>query len=128
METTDLADQERTDPEGIDAAELVSVRLSADRASLRLRLRDQTGRSVCLSLPANWLNTLLNALPRRVESGTVHALDSWEMDRVGNGQDLVLTLRTPEGLAVSFAAKSWQLEGVATIATYGGSGSAKTLH
>ncbi|MGD0109823.1 MAG: hypothetical protein ABSC06_38240 [Rhodopila sp.] len=52
------------------------------------------------------------------------------MDRIGNGQDLVLTLRTPEGQAVSFAMKPWQVEGMATIATYGNSGrrSEKTLH
>jgi hypothetical protein len=38
---------------------------------------------------------------------------------MGNGQDLILTLRTPEGQAVSFAMKPWQIEGMATIATYG---------
>jgi hypothetical protein len=38
-----------------------------------------------------------------------------------NGQDLVLTLHTPEGLAISFALKPWRVEGMATIATYGGS-------
>jgi len=31
----------------------------------------------------------------------------------------VLTLRTPQGLAISFTAKSFQLEAMATIATYG---------
>jgi hypothetical protein len=36
-----------------------------------------------------------------------------------NGQDLVLTLRTPQGLAISFATKPWQVEGMATIATDG---------
>jgi hypothetical protein len=44
------------------------------------------------------------------------------MDRIDNGQDLVLTLRTPEGQSVSFAMKPWQVEGMATIATYGTSG------
>jgi hypothetical protein len=51
------------------------------------------------------------------------------MDRVGNGQDLVLTLRTPEGQAVSFAMKPWQVEGMATIATYGNAArSPTTVH
>jgi hypothetical protein len=107
------------DRSGIDAAELINVRLSADRTRLRLTLRDEAGRMVSLSLPAGWLNTLLNAVPRQVESGTVHPLDSWTMDRLGDGRDLVLTLRTPEGKSVSFATKQWQVEGMATIATYG---------
>jgi hypothetical protein len=52
------------------------------------------------------------------------------MDRAGNGQELVLTLRTPEGIAVSFTTKPWQLEGMATIATYGNAGPlpVKTVH
>jgi hypothetical protein len=49
---------------------------------------------------------------------------------LGNGQDLVLTLRTPEGQSVSFAMKPWQVEGMATIAHYGNSGRAPgtTVH
>lgn len=118
------------DPLSLDATELTSVQLSHDRQCLQLQLRDQTGRVVTLSLPANWLNALQNAMPREVESGSVHKLDSWSMDRAGNGQELVLTLRTPEGIAISFTAKPWQVEGMATIATYGNSepAPAKTLH
>jgi len=108
-----------TDSRNIDAAELDSVLLSADGRRLRLRVRDQIGRLVCLSLPATWLNSLLTALPRSHASGEVHKLDSWSLNRMPNSQDLVLTLRTPEGEAVSFAIKPWQVEGMATIATYG---------
>jgi hypothetical protein len=103
----------------IDAKELIGVRVSADGKQLRLRVRDESGQTVAFSLPTCWLNTLLTALPRWSGTAAVHSLDSWSMDRVGNGQDLVLTLRTPEGQAVSFAMKSWQVEGMATIATYG---------
>ncbi len=105
----------------IEASELIGVRMSPDGKRLRLRVRDQTGQAVSFSLPTCWLNTLLNALPQSTSPSTVHPLDSWSMDRVGNGQQLVLTLRTPEGQAVSFAMKSWQVEGMATIATYGSS-------
>jgi hypothetical protein len=110
------------DPTALDAVELISVQLSSDRKSLRLKLRDQTGRTISLSLPANFLNTILDAMPREIETGSVHPLDSWSMGRLGNGEDLILTLRTPEGLAVSFATKLWQVEGMATIAHYGTSG------
>jgi hypothetical protein len=119
-----------SDPLELIATELISLRLSPDRKSLRLRLRDQAGRIVELSLPGSWLNSMRNAMPLQVESGTVHPLDSWSMDRAGNGQDLVLTLRTPEGIAFSFTTKPWQLEGMATIATYGNASpsAVKTVH
>jgi beta-galactosidase/beta-glucuronidase len=107
------------DPISIDAAELTEVRLSTDRTRLSLTLRDAAGRSVSLSLPTKCLNAMLTAVPQRLETGTLHALDSWSMDPAGHGEDMVLTLRTAEGLAISFAAKSWQVEGMATIATYG---------
>jgi hypothetical protein len=119
-----------SDPGAIDATELIGVRLSSDGKLLRLRLRDQGGRTIAMSLPASWLNTIQNALPRQIDSGAVYPLDSWSMDRAEGGLDLVLTLRTPEGLTVSFLAKPWQVEGMATIATYGktGQNSDKTVH
>jgi hypothetical protein len=106
----------------IDATELIDVRVSPDGTQLRLRLRDQSGQSLTFSLPACWLNTMLKALPASRGAATVHPLDSWSMDRAENGQEVVLTLRTPEGHAVSFVMKPWQVEGMATIATYGRSG------
>ena len=87
----------------IDATELISVQLSTDRTCVRLRLRDRTGQTVSLSLPVSWMNTMLSTLPRQIESGIVHPLDSWSMDRTENSQDVILTLRTAEGLAISFA-------------------------
>jgi hypothetical protein len=114
----------------IEATELIGLRLSSDGKCLRLRLRDQNGNAVTLSLPAGWLNAMLNTMPVSSFTDTVHPLDSWSMNRVGNGQDLVLTLRTPEAQAVSFAMKRWQVEAMATIATYGSSGRtvATTVH
>ncbi len=106
----------------IEAADLVGVRVSADGKSLRLRVRDPSGQTVSFSFPACWLNAMLNALPRAPAPETVHVLDSWSMDRAGDGQQLVLTLRTAEGQAVSFVMQPWQVEGMATVATYGRSG------
>lgn len=106
----------------IEATELIGLRLSSDGKCLRLRVRDQNGQTVSVSLPACWLNAMRNVLPQSAGTDTVHRLDSWSMDRPGSGQDLVLTLHTPEGQAVSFMMKPWQVEGMATIATYGTSG------
>jgi hypothetical protein len=108
-----------TDPNDIEAMELDSVHSSADGRRLRLRVRDRSGRTVRFTLPANWLNSMLNALPRSGGEGVVYPLDSWSLAQTPNGQDLVLTLQTPDGKAVSFAMKRWQVEGMATIATYG---------
>jgi len=108
-----------TDRIKIDATELLSARMSADRLRVLLTLRDEAGQNVTISLPAGCINTVLTALPRSPDTGPLHALDTWSMEPVGNGHDLVLTLRTPEGMAISFSAKPWQLEGMATIATYG---------
>lgn len=86
-----------------------------------LTLLDATGQKVSLSLPARCLNAVLSVVPRHTEPGAIHKLDTWNMGVAENGQDLLLTLRTAEGLAVSFTLKPWQVEGMATIATYGSS-------
>ncbi len=115
----------------IDAKSLIGVKLSADGARLHLKVRNQMGRTISLSLPACWLNEMLSAVPGLAGTAdTVHPLDSWSMERAGTGPDLVLTLRTPEGQAVSFAMKPWQVEGMATIATYSGPGRTpgETIH
>jgi hypothetical protein len=114
----------------IDAVELIGVRISSDGKHLRLRVRDQGGQAMTLSFPSGWLNRMLNVLPQSPGPDSVHSLDSWSMDRTSKGQDLILTLRTPEGQTVSFVMKPWQIEGMATIATYGNTlqTSAKTLH
>ena len=114
----------------IDAEQLTGVRLSADRTHVILGLLDAAGQKVSLSLPVNCLNAVLSVTPRQAEAGAVYKLDSWNMSVAENGQDLLLTLRTPEGLAISFALKPWQVEGMATIVTYGSAQrmQPKTMH
>jgi hypothetical protein len=119
-----------TDKVKIDADQLTEVRLSADGARVILALLDDAGQKISLSLPINCLNAVLSVTPRHAEPGVVHKLVSWNMGVAENGQDLLLTLRTPEGLAISFTLKPWQVEGMATIATYGKSQriQPKTMH
>lgn len=114
-------------PPDVDATELISVRVSPDGCRLKIRVRDGAGRISTIALPTYWLNQVLNALPTPAEAA-IYPLDTWSMDRPGQGQDLLLTLRTPEGRAVTFAVKPWQVEGMATIATYGGGTSRGTVH
>ena len=103
----------------IEADQLTEVRLSADGARVLMTLLDDEGQKISLSLPAGCLNAVLSVVPRQPVPGAVHKLDTWNMAMAENGQDLLLTLRTPEGLSVSFTLKPWQVEGMATIATYG---------
>jgi hypothetical protein len=109
-----------TDRSRIDAAELHDVRLTQDGSRLLLLIRGATGQPVSISLPTNCLGAMLAAMPRQVATGTVHSLDSWNMALAEDGQGMILTLCTSEGLTVSFSIKPWQAQGMATVATYGG--------
>jgi hypothetical protein len=106
----------------IGATELLDIRMAADSASVRLRVRDAAGRITLLSLQTCWLNDMPNVVPSRSRDGRVHAVESWSVERGEAGDALVLTLRTAEGQAVSFAMKPWQVEGIATLAPQGRSG------
>lgn len=112
-----------TDRSRIDA-ELDGVRLSPDASRLILLLRDAAGQKVSLSLPRSCLSTVVTAAPQPSDIGTVHAVDAWNMVLAENGQDMILTLCTPEGMVISFTIKSWQAQGMATVATYGATRSA----
>jgi|GEM_PF-2148524 len=105
----------------ITAVDLVGVQVSRDGWFVRADLVDQDGRTVCVTLPTECLNALANAVPQAPEPDTLHVLDNWSMDRSGNGEDLVLTLRTADARAVTFLTKAWQVKGMATVATWANS-------
>lgn len=96
----------------------MDVRIASDGDRLLLRLRDPAGQRISLSLPTSCINMILRAMPRVAENGTVHPLDTWSMVAAENGQDLILTLRTPQGRAVSFVARPFQFEAMATVAMH----------
>jgi hypothetical protein len=106
-----------TDRSRIDA-DLDNVRLSPDGERLILQLRDAAGQKVSLSLPRSCISAVLTAVPRPATAGTVHAVETWNMSLAENGQDMILTFCTPEGMVMSFTVKSWQAQGMATIAKY----------
>ena len=100
-------------------AELDGVRLSPDGSRLILLLHDAAGQKVSLSLPRSCVSSVLTASRHPADAGTLHSVESWEMSLAENGQDMILTLCTPTGMAMSFTIKSWQAQGLATVATYG---------
>jgi hypothetical protein len=114
----------------IDAAELDRVQVSPDGTRLILCLRDAAGQKVSVSLPRHCVNAVLTAAPRPTEAGMPHAVDSWNMSQAENGQDMILTFCTPEGMVMSFSIKSWQAEAMATVATYRSirDGAGQTVH
>jgi hypothetical protein len=107
-----------TERSGIDA-ELDGVRPSPDGSRLILLLHDAAGQKVSLSLPRSCVSAVLTATPHPADRGTVHAVETWDMSLAENGQDMILTFCTPEGMVTSFTIKSWQAQGMATVATYG---------
>jgi hypothetical protein len=101
-------------------AELDGVRLSPDGSRLILLLRDTAGQKVSLSLPLSCVNAVLTAAPQPAEpAGAAHSVASWNMTPAENREDMILTFCTPEGVVTSFTIKSWQAQGMATVATYG---------
>jgi hypothetical protein len=107
-----------TDCSKIDA-ELDTVRLSSDGSRLILLLRDAEGQKLSVSLPTGCVNALVTAAPYPTRARTVYSVATWNMSPAGNGEDLVLTLCTPEGMVASFTVTSWQAHGMATVVTYG---------
>jgi hypothetical protein len=103
----------------IDAVELVSVRMSEDSTKLCLQLFDEQGNKFQITLPTGCLNRIVAASPRIRGTDTPSTLDDWSMQLAENGRDVLLTLRGPDGASVSFNAKPWQVEGMATIASHG---------
>jgi hypothetical protein len=76
------------------------------------------------------MNAVLTAAPQPVSTRTAHSVETWNMAPSGNGQDMILTLCTTEGMVMSFTIKSWQAEGMATVATHGSprAGGSRSLH
>jgi hypothetical protein len=107
-----------TERPDIDAVELISVRMMHGAGRLRLRIRDQDGHPHTVAIPIQWLDSIVTASSAPPCGDEARPLASWSLDRT-NGDDLLLTLRTPDGHAVTFTMKPWQIAGMATIATYG---------
>lgn len=116
-------------PRRIEAAALDALRLTPDGARLVLDLSDAAGGKMTLSLPASSLDALLQAMPPSLPRGAGHALETWTMTPAENGRDVILTLRTSEGLALSLAVTSWQAESMATLVAFRRrDGRTKSLH
>ena len=88
-------------------------------------LMRRNGQHASVSLPADCLNALLEAIPRTPEQG-LHAaaaragqqvpkVDSWSLRSAAGRAGFVLTLRLPNGVVLAFEVRSWQLEAIASL-------------
>ena len=112
----------------IHAAALTTFDVDPDGRHVRINVRDTTGQLATLVLPAASANQLLMTLPLMVQTALrrtygdeslrlVHSLDAFKLEAgelsAERGQQFILTLRTEDGFAVSFAASEDTLSGVA---------------
>ncbi len=119
-----------TDRVKIDVTEVLRAWASEDGRRLHVKLVTAGGSTVTLTLPISSLNAVLTPVTPRTDPAETRLLDTWTMRHIDNGGEVLLTLCTADGEAVSFVTKAAQIEGMATIATYGRPGrrSAKVLH
>lgn len=105
-------------PDDLDAAEILDVRLDIGRDRLRLRMRLDNARTCVVSVPCRALDAVVSALPCPPCGCEAQGVASWEISH-SSTEDILLTLRTPQGQAFVFAFKPWQMNGIATLARYG---------
>jgi len=94
--------------------------VTPDGESFSLNVTDDEGRPATLVLPSECLNELMMTLPEMVRRSlqarfrdpslrVVYPVGSWTVDRsIGPGR-VVVTLRTPDGFAVSFGIPAEEL-------------------
>ena len=91
-----------------------------------------SGRPASVSLPVACLNAVLSAVPRdaadllRQPRGAAHPVDSWSLGQDKDG--LALTLRLPDGAAITFALRPAQLEAMASLIPHIGNRRRRRLH
>jgi hypothetical protein len=103
------------DPSSKPAAlKLAAFELAQDGGSVRLDLRDESGKPVSLSLSVDCLSPLLMTLPGIIEQSLrrryrdpslrmVYSAGDWKLHLADDGVSLILSLATPDRFEVSFA-------------------------
>ena len=104
----------------IHGQRLTSFAMAPDGESVAINVTDDEGSPAALVLPTDCLNELLMTLPEMVRRSlqarfhdqsirVVYPVGSWTVDRsIGPGR-VVVTLRTPDGFAVSFGIPAEEL-------------------
>src|SRR5262245_62139443 len=97
----------------IRGTRLTTFDVTPDGESFALNMRDDQGRQATLVLPSDCLNELMMTLPEMVRRSLqarfrdpsmriVYPMGSWNVEGSVVPGSVVVTLRTPDGFAVSF--------------------------
>jgi len=108
---------------GIDVRKLTRFETADDGSSIKILVEDATGRPASLSFPIDCLTSLIMTLPgmvtgavqRQQKDPTLRVtfpLEQFEVERSSDLDTRILTLRTPDGFAVSFSLSEEQCRGI----------------
>jgi len=104
----------------IRGRQLTRFDVAPDGESVSIQVMDEEGRPAALVLPSECLNGLLMTLPEMVRQTLsirfqnqtmrlVYPVGSWEVESSAVPGSAVVTLRTPDGFAVSFGLSALEL-------------------
>ena len=92
---------------------LTTWSVSHDGSRVRLGFADGDGGPCRIDLPMEVMSALLLTLPRILQCALdtrgngsdrmVHLLDDWRVERAAGQDELILTLKTPDGFSIAFA-------------------------
>jgi hypothetical protein len=111
----------------IDGKELTTYQVAPDGSTFRLNFNDLEGRAAALTLPVEALNTLVMTMPQIARQAMkakyrddtirlVYPIGDWRIEAAAGDTRLILTLRTPDGFEVSFAASRDDLAAMLRVA------------
>jgi len=102
---------------------LTTWSVSHDGSRVRLGFADGDGDPCRIDLPMAVMSALLLTLPRILQCAfdtrgdgsdrMVHPLGSWSVERAAGQEELILTLKTPDGFSIAFALASDELAAMA---------------
>lgn len=108
---------------GIDVRKLNRFETADNGSSIKILVEDAAGRPVSLSFPIECLTSLIMTLPGMVTAAVQHQqkdptlrvtfpLEQFEVELSPDLETRILTLRTPDGFAVSFSLSEEQCRGI----------------
>src|SRR5262245_39767757 len=104
----------------IRGKQLTTFEVSPDGESVAIHVMDDQAQPAALVLPSECLNGLMMTLPEMVRRSlrlrfrdpamrVVYPVGEWDVERSPVPGNVVVTLRTPDGFAVSFALPALEL-------------------
>ena len=98
----------------IEGKSLGAYAVAEDGSSVRFELRDRSGRTTAIELPAECVSALIMTLPgimeqairrryRDISRRLVFPANEWTLELAADNRTLIMWLATPDGFKVAFA-------------------------